>query len=140
MYILEKKFKFEAAHWLKGHEGGCASIHGHSYILHVYIGCDNLVNDMVIDFGDVKHIIEPIVEELDHATIVNLNEDDIPIRGDIITKCYFVHGRPTAENMAKKLFELIKLYLTRYPHCQLLNVKLQETEGNTITYSDVTFG
>lgn len=87
-----KTLTFEAAHRLPGVPAGhkCGRLHGHSFSatfvvrgpLHPEIG-------WVIDYGDIKAAVEPLVAELDHNY---LNE---------------VPGleNPTSEILARWLFE-----------------------------------
>jgi len=57
---ITKEFKFEMAHALKGYDGPCKNIHGHSYELMVTILGYPVVDEsspklgMVMDFGDLK--------------------------------------------------------------------------------------
>ena len=71
-----KTFRFEAAHTLsrapRGHK--CRRMHGHSYRVDVHVaGPVDPRRGWVIDFGDIKRVVEPVVGELDHRCL-----DDIP--------------------------------------------------------------
>lgn len=64
-----KSFTFDSAHYLpnvpEGHK--CKNMHGHTYHLSVYIkGTPHPHYGWVMDFGDLKAIISPIIEQLDH--------------------------------------------------------------------------
>ena len=65
---LFKEFTFEAAHKLpmvpKDHK--CFNLHGHSFKVKITI--EGEVNEMgwVMDFSIVKKICKPIIDELDH--------------------------------------------------------------------------
>ncbi len=66
---LVKDFRFEAAHSLpnvpEGHK--CRRIHGHSFRGEVAVrGPIDPVLGWVMDFADLKNAIEPIVQDLDH--------------------------------------------------------------------------
>ncbi len=66
---LIKDFRFEAAHWLpnvpEGHK--CRRVHGHSFRGEVAIrGPIDPHLGWVMDFADLKRIVDPIVSELDH--------------------------------------------------------------------------
>lgn len=64
---VTRSFSFEAAHQLPWHEGKCQRLHGHSYRLEVTVEGPVRENGMVIDFGDVKAVVErEIVERFDH--------------------------------------------------------------------------
>jgi 6-pyruvoyltetrahydropterin/6-carboxytetrahydropterin synthase len=75
---ITKEFKFEMAHALKGYDGPCRNIHGHSYELLVTISGTPIVDienpklGMVMDFGDLKGIVRStIVDNFDHALVLN---------------------------------------------------------------------
>jgi 6-pyruvoyltetrahydropterin/6-carboxytetrahydropterin synthase len=66
---LVKDFRFEAAHFLpnvpEGHK--CRRIHGHSFKGEIAVrGPVDPVLGWVMDFADLKKVVDPIVERLDH--------------------------------------------------------------------------
>ena len=66
---LAKGFNFEAAHYLpnvpEGHK--CRRMHGHSFRGEVAVrGEIDPATGWVIDFADLKRAVDPIVKELDH--------------------------------------------------------------------------
>lgn len=92
---LEKDFRFEAAHYLPNlpPEHKCRRMHGHSFRGQVVVRGE--VDDRtgwLIDFGDLKRIIAPVVDQLDHNL---LNE----IAG---------LQNPTSENLAIWIWTRIK--------------------------------
>ena len=63
--LIYKKFTFDSAHALpnvpEGHK--CKNIHGHTYHLTVLIeGTLEPPLEWVMDFGDIKQIINPIIK------------------------------------------------------------------------------
>lgn len=71
---LSKNFHFEAAHWLptfpEGHK--CRRLHGHSFRFDVVVeGEVDPAKGYLIDYGEIKAIVGPIVDQLDHY---NLND------------------------------------------------------------------
>jgi len=71
---LVKTFRFEAAHSLPNvpPEHKCSRLHGHSYRIDVHVtGQPDGETGWVMDFGDIKRAVGPILDELDHR---NLNE------------------------------------------------------------------
>jgi len=85
MLTVTKEFNFCAAHYLEGHSL-CGQMHGHNYrVLVTLQGGDR--EDMVVDFGDVKTEVGPIVEQLDHTVLNNKIKP----------------GNPTAENIATNI-------------------------------------
>jgi 6-pyruvoyltetrahydropterin/6-carboxytetrahydropterin synthase len=74
-FELIKTFRFEAAHSLPhvppGHK--CARLHGHSYRVDVHVtGEPDSRTGWVIDFGRIKNVVAPILEELDHRCLNEL--------------------------------------------------------------------
>lgn len=64
-----KQFTFDSAHYLPNvHENHkCRRMHGHTYHLTVYIqGEIGTESGWVIDFHDIKRVIDPIIKEVDH--------------------------------------------------------------------------
>ena len=104
---LTKEFKFEMAHALKGYDGLCRNIHGHSYELLVTITGIPISDPssaklgMVMDFGDLKKIVRNnIVDEFDHALVLNRESaDDFTIEGEMFGRTILVDYQPTSENM-----------------------------------------
>lgn len=73
---LEKDFRFEAAHFLpavpEGHK--CRRVHGHSFRGTLAVkGPIDPATGWVIDFGELKSALDPVVAALDHQL---LNEVD----------------------------------------------------------------
>lgn len=107
---LVKKFRFEAAHRLAhGFCGKCANNHGHSWNGHVTVTTRNPELDkfgMVTDYSDIKAVIEPLIELLDHSTIVS-SEDETFLQFLISEKqkVFMTIGNPTSEVIALKMFE-----------------------------------
>ncbi|MBN2014114.1 MAG: 6-carboxytetrahydropterin synthase QueD [Candidatus Altiarchaeota archaeon] len=102
-------FYFDAAHYLPRYKGKCEHLHGHTYRLEVVVEDELGEDGMVLDFNELKRVVdEVIIERLDHA---NMND-------------FF--DKPTSENIAEWIFsELVK----RLP---LSSVKLWEGDGKWV--------
>jgi 6-pyruvoyltetrahydropterin/6-carboxytetrahydropterin synthase len=92
---ITQAFTFEAAHRLPNvpvtHR--CFRMHGHSYRVELRLeGPVDLETGFVVDFFDVEHAFKPLLEQLDHHC---LNE----IEG---------LSNPTAENIAVWIWERVK--------------------------------
>tara|TARA_B100000508_G_scaffold141097_1_gene146978 strand:- start:72578 stop:72982 length:405 start_codon:yes stop_codon:yes gene_type:complete len=94
--------------------------HGHNYTLETWVeGEIDPDTGYVIDLGELKQIIKEEVEEpFDHR---NLNLD-VPEFADL---------NPTAENIAKVIYEKLKPRLMNFK----LVVRLYETENNFVEYT-----
>ena len=118
-----RTFKFEAqrrmeiagSHQLKlPYSSKCENLHGHNWIVTVYVGADELIGDMVLDF---THIKKAIHDKLDHH---NLND--------------VLDFNPTAENIAQWIAKEVDL-MREGVHC--FKVTVQESEGNIATYNNI---
>jgi len=133
---ITKQFSFETGHALYGYDGKCRNVHGHSYKLSVTVfgvpisDNSNVKFGMVIDFGDLKHIVkEEIVSVFDHSTVFNKNTPHIELAKELEDRGHnvlLVDYQPTSEMMvidfAKKIKERLPVNI------QLHSLKLQETE------------
>ena len=116
MYSLKSEHSFDSAHFLSGYKGKCANIHGHRWKVEVEVQSETLIkggqlDSMVIDFGDLKKDVKAMVDEYDHALIVEVgsmrNETLNCINQDGF-KVILVDFRTTAENFAKFFFNIMK--------------------------------
>lgn len=65
--LLRKTFRFEASHILPKHPGKCSRLHGHSWVLHVFVeGPVSSETGFVMDFADISKHVNPLIEALDH--------------------------------------------------------------------------
>ncbi|MDH4263451.1 MAG: 6-carboxytetrahydropterin synthase QueD [Spirochaetia bacterium] len=116
---IEKDFSFDSAHFLPNTPPGhkCGRLHGHTYLLTVGIKSNLLeVEQWVMDFGDIKKVVNPLIENLDHQLL-----NSIPGLEN-----------PTAEIMAKYIYNILKPDLP-----ELHYIKVQETPtARSIYYGD----
>lgn len=115
VYEVYVKTHFSAAHALVGYDGDCARMHGHNWIVEVYVQCRKL-NEIGIgmDFRDIKAAVKKVLDDLDHY---NLNE--LP---------KFKGINPTSENIAQFLYtEIGKRLNSKY--VRVSKVKVCETPG-----------
>jgi 6-pyruvoyltetrahydropterin/6-carboxytetrahydropterin synthase len=132
---ITKQFSFETGHALYGYDGKCRNVHGHSYKLSVtVIGSpiedqENVKFGMVIDFSDLKKIVEEeIVSIFDHATVFNKNTPHIELAKEFQARDHnvlLVDYQPTSEMMVIDFSKKIKNRLSE--NIQLHSLKLQET-------------
>jgi 6-pyruvoyltetrahydropterin/6-carboxytetrahydropterin synthase len=61
-------FHYDSAHRLPhvppGHK--CGRLHGHTYQLTVTLNGPVKVDGFVADFADIKHVVQPVIDLLDH--------------------------------------------------------------------------
>ncbi len=73
MFTIFKDYTFAAAHSIRGHTGGCQNLHGHNYRVRVHVAAEQLDGlGMVIDFADLKSIVDDVLGPFDHRMINDL--------------------------------------------------------------------
>ncbi len=126
---ITKEFKFEMAHALKGYDGLCKNIHGHSYELLVTVAGTPITDEnspklgMVMDFGDLKKIVRSvIVDKFDHSVVLYNKMpqsyiDELKKHNDRII---LLDYQPTSELMILDFAERIKQNLPEHIHLKYL--------------------
>ena len=95
MYELTVKAHFDAAHALRDYPGECANLHGHTWDVEATVAGEVLDDiDIVYDFKQLKADLGAVLEPLDHGFL-----NEVPP---------FDTLSPTAENLARVLFELLE--------------------------------
>lgn len=122
MLSITKRYTFEASHFLPNHKGACRNIHGHSYKVEITVSGEKNNDDksneygMIIDFKELKRIIELEIGKYDHQSLNQFFEN------------------PTAENMVEKMFKDIERHFKNNGKVIIEEVKLWETEDSYATY------
>lgn len=130
---IAKEFRWEMGHRLPFHNGKCVNLHGHSYKMMVELKGEPDNNGMVLDYYDVKTIIGPLVEQLDHAFMVKSGDEKlIRLLKEMDSKHVVVPFDSTAENLC--LYFLDKIRSAGLPNnINKVKVKIFETEN---TYAE----
>jgi 6-pyruvoyltetrahydropterin/6-carboxytetrahydropterin synthase len=76
-----REFTFEAAHLLpnlpEGHK--CKRLHGHSFRVEIHVRGDvDPISGMVMDFAKIKAAFNPLLEQLDHYYLNDIEGLDNP--------------------------------------------------------------
>lgn len=137
MIYITKIFHYETAHVLLGYDGACSNIHGHSYELQVTVkgspvnDSANPKNGMVMDFGDLKKIVnDSIISEFDHAFVMNADmpDDFVETVKRRFEKVIIVPYQPTSEMM---LEDFAKRIMNKLPDGVTLHrLMLRETNNS----------
>lgn len=101
MISITKEFTFETAHRISNHPGACKHIHGHSYRLLVTVSADQIKeNDMIIDFKDLKQIVnDEVIDFFDHALLLKRNEENSKFSQPLDSKIFWMEFEPTVERL-----------------------------------------
>lgn len=115
MFEVYVKTHFSAAHRLCGYPGDCARVHGHNWIVEVYVRSKELNEiGIAIDFREIKMAVKEVVARMDHMDL-----NDLAAFHDV---------NPSSENIAKHLYhELGRILNTET--VQVSRVKVCETPG-----------
>ena len=118
MFELKVKDHIASAHILKGYDGPCARLHGHTWKVEAVLSGDK-VNDigLLIDFKIMKKILNEVLMPLDH---VNLNE--LPA---------FTAINPSTENLAQYIYRQLA---PRVAPLKLKHVEVFESDTASIVY------
>jgi 6-pyruvoyltetrahydropterin/6-carboxytetrahydropterin synthase len=93
---LSKTFRFEAAHDLPtfppGHK--CHRLHGHSFVFDVIVEGDvDESRGYLIDYGDIKAAVNPLVDRLDHFYLNDIDGLENPT-SEVLSRWLFDHIKP----------------------------------------------
>ena len=114
------KTHFSAAHSLRGYAGDCARVHGHNWMVEVFVRCAELDElGIGLDFRDVRTAVEEVLAELDHRDL-----NDLPL---------FTEQNPTSENIARFIYKELSRRLNT-GKIQVSRVKVSETPGEGAFY------
>ncbi|MEO8399033.1 MAG: 6-carboxytetrahydropterin synthase QueD [Ignavibacteriaceae bacterium] len=126
---IAKEFHWEMGHRLPDHFGKCKNIHGHSYKMIVEVEGDVHETGMVMDYYDLKKIVIPVVEELDHAFMVYKDDKRIiKFLEEMKSKKVVVNFQSTVENICKYFLDKIKINLPK--NIKSLKVRIYETHDD----------
>jgi len=141
MYRISKEFSFSMGHRLSCHDGLCKNFHGHNYVVVIGLKSRTLnSNGMVMDFGDIKEIGNHYFKSFDHAMMINRSDHDkfLKLQTEMpFLKVIEVNYEPTAENMAREIYNYFSTKLEKYSGTVTMDfVTIYETEKSQATYSE----
>ena len=88
MFEVTVEDTFSAGHYLRNYHGKCEKPHGHNYRVRVTLSGAELDHaGLLLDFKDLKDVLRPVMNYLDHEMINELEP--------------FTSVNPSAENLAK---------------------------------------
>ncbi|MFC1607045.1 6-carboxytetrahydropterin synthase QueD [Candidatus Latescibacterota bacterium] len=120
MYELTVDTHFSAAHSLRGYNGECSQLHGHTWKVSVTVKAEKTDDTGIsVDFKDISSILDQIIKRFDHR---NLSEIDD-----------FSECNPTAEIIAKKVFDFCEDAFSGN-EAVVSSVTIAESERYRVTY------
>lgn len=129
---VAKVFRWEGAHRLPWHEGGCQNLHGHSYRMVVEVEGEPDERGMVIDFQAIKTVLNPLVQAWDHAVLVADDDTELRQAMELLgTRHFILPFDSTSENLCTFVIDYLCRQgydtLARH-HVTTVRVRVQETE------------
>ena len=121
MYEIVVRSAFEAAHFIDGYDGKCARLHGHNWNVEAIVrGTELDALGMLVDFKILKAELNKILDDFDHRFLNELET--------------FAAENPTAENLARKIFERLAASEIFSSTTKLHAVKIYESPNSCVTY------
>ena len=120
MFEVDIERDFAAAHFLRGYDGNCSSLHGHNWVIQVVAKSEELDEiGIALDFKKLKKTLDTLLDSLDHKCL-----NDLPA---------FKEKNPTAENLAKYIFEEMSEVINGGP-VVIDRVRVYENTRSCATY------
>jgi 6-pyruvoyltetrahydropterin/6-carboxytetrahydropterin synthase len=121
MYTIAIEQHFDAAHFLRGYQGKCESLHGHRYKVVARINASQLDDiGLAYDFSLLKQHLGEILSRFDHTCL-----NDVPPFDEI---------NPSSENIAATVYRELKPKLEGEP-VTITSIEVWETPQSWVTYS-----
>jgi 6-pyruvoyltetrahydropterin/6-carboxytetrahydropterin synthase len=125
MFEVCAEHSFAAAHALRNYHGKCENVHGHNYKIQVRVVGPKLdETGMLLDFIELKRLLRGATERLDHQFLNEIAPFDTV--------------NPSAENIAKYLYDEISGNLQSANAAALHEVKVWETDIQFACYRPPT--
>ncbi|MHB8301295.1 MAG: 6-carboxytetrahydropterin synthase QueD [Acidobacteriaceae bacterium] len=92
MYEVTVEAEFSSGHYLRNYRGKCENPHGHNYkVLITLCGQELDAAGLLLDFKQLKQVMRPVVERLDHHMINEIAP--------------FTELNPSAENLSRYFYD-----------------------------------
>ncbi len=131
MYTVTKLIHFCYGHRLLHYDGKCRDLHGHNGKVEIELTAKTLdQRGMVRDFTEIKRAIQGWIDShLDHKMVLCKDDPVLPMLRKLKEPLYIIDVNPTAENLAKLIYDQTKQL--GFP---VTSVRLWETSHSFATY------
>jgi 6-pyruvoyltetrahydropterin/6-carboxytetrahydropterin synthase len=132
MYRVTREIHFCYGHRLLNYDGKCRHLHGHNGRAVITVEADTLdPRGMVLDFTQIKEKVSTWIDNtLDHRMLLHEADPALPFLRQQNEPVYAMKVNPTAENIARLIFEY-----TASQGFPVIEVKLWETEHCFASYA-----
>jgi 6-pyruvoyltetrahydropterin/6-carboxytetrahydropterin synthase len=127
MFRVTREIDFCYGHRLLNYDGKCRYLHGHNGRAVIVLEAPELdTRGMVLDFSEIKQVVSQWIDEtLDHRMILCRDDPAVPLLKQLGEPLYLIDTNPTAENIAKLIFEftaqrgfpVVETHLWETPRC-----------------------
>ncbi|MBI4202679.1 MAG: 6-carboxytetrahydropterin synthase [Chloroflexi bacterium] len=130
-YKVTRQIEFCYGHRLLEYDGKCRHLHGHNGLLEVDVEAQSLDRlGMVMDFGEVRDKVKGWVDaNMDHRMVLRRDDPVAPMLQDMGEPLYLLDINPTAENIARHIYEQAQSM-----GLPVAEVRLWETSTSYATY------
>jgi 6-pyruvoyltetrahydropterin/6-carboxytetrahydropterin synthase len=110
MFRVTQQLDFCYGHRLLNYDGKCKYLHGHNGRVVISLEGEKLdERGMLVDFTDIKRSLRGWIDnELDHRMILHRDDPILPFLQQHQQPVYVIPHNPTAENIARLIFEYAK--------------------------------
>lgn len=131
MFRVSREIDFCYGHRLLNYSGKCKYLHGHNGRAIITIESATLdERGMVLDFSDIKNVVSAWIDEkLDHRMLLQRSDPVVPMLEKMGEPLFLMDENPTAENIAKLIYEF-----TASRGFPIVECKLWETPRCYATY------
>jgi 6-pyruvoyltetrahydropterin/6-carboxytetrahydropterin synthase len=123
MFEVTVTSEFSSGHYLRNYVGKCENPHGHNYKVRVTLRGKELdAAGLLLDFKQLKLVMRPVIEYLDHNMI-----NELPP---------FTEINPSAENLARYFYDETNKQLAQMTSGRVTvkDCTIYETDTTTATY------
>jgi 6-pyruvoyltetrahydropterin/6-carboxytetrahydropterin synthase len=121
MFRVSREIDFCYGHRLLNYAGKCKYLHGHNGRAIITIESEKLdERGMVLDFSDIKNVVSAWIDEkLDHRMLLQRTDPVVPILEKMGEPLFLLDENPTAENIARLIYEFTASRGFPIVECQL---------------------
>ena len=132
MFRVTKEIHFCYGHRLLNYAGKCRHLHGHNGRAVITLAAPQLdERGMVRDFSEIKKVVGAWIDaQLDHRMLLHKDDPVLPELRRQGEPVFLLDVNPTAENIAKLIFEF-----TAAQGFPVVEVRLWETDDSFAVYS-----
>jgi 6-pyruvoyltetrahydropterin/6-carboxytetrahydropterin synthase len=132
MFSVTQELPFCYGHRLFGYPGKCGRLHGHNGVARITLRSERLDGQgMVADFDTIERSMRAFLDEsIDHRLLLQREDPLVPALRAAGEDFVAVDFNPTAENIARHIFE--QAQRAGFP---VVEVQLVEQQGSIASYA-----